>query len=177
MKSKIRAAVVAALALAGLHGGAGAFDILGATGLIKNAIGVHRNMVQGHSRDAVKVVLPMSTSNFSACLENFANGMPPVVKDQAARRARALCFRGFAVLHSGVTKTPIYAAEVLNRERVQAAKKEQRTNNFFADARLPASERATLEDYRGSGLDRGHMLRQEIRIAQRAWCKASRSQT
>lgn len=33
----------------------------------------------------------------------------------------------------------------------------RRSNEFYADPRLPHSESAQLEDFRGSGLDRGHM--------------------
>ena len=32
-----------------------------------------------------------------------------------------------------------------------------RATRFFADGRLPRSERAELEDYKGSGFDKGHM--------------------
>lgn len=100
--------------------------------------------------------MPGSTGNFGECRQNFANGESPNVPRVKEQLARALCFNGFAILHSGKTKTPIYVAEMLNRERIEAAKGEKRTNKFFADARLPSAERAELEDYKNSGFDKGH---------------------
>jgi endonuclease G len=67
-----------------------------------------------------------------------------------------LCYEEFAILHSGDSKTPVFVAERLDKESVANAH-EQRTNQFFPDARLRASERANLDDYKGSGFDRGHM--------------------
>ena len=69
---------------------------------------------------------------------------------------RALCYDAFAILHSGESKTAVYVAQKLNRASVLDAD-EKRTNRFFADARLRPAERATLEDYKGSGFDRGHL--------------------
>jgi endonuclease G, mitochondrial len=56
---------------------------------------------------------------------------------------------------SGKSHTPVYVAQRLNKE--QLATKVARGTRFFADARLPRSERAELDDYKYSGFDRGHM--------------------
>ncbi len=94
-------------------------------------------------------------TGFAACPQHFAGGVPPVTP--AAPKLRELCFDQFAVLYSGNTKTPIYVAERLNRQILQAAQGLKRTDKFYAEARLPRGERAELEDYRGSGWSRGHM--------------------
>ncbi|MGV8898665.1 MAG: DNA/RNA non-specific endonuclease [Burkholderiaceae bacterium] len=96
-------------------------------------------------------------TDFGDCTKQFANGVPPAMVATPAMRLRALCFADFAVMHSGTSRTPVYVAELLNKQRLLAAKDNDRTNRFFADARLPRAERAELDDYKGTGLDRGHM--------------------
>lgn len=91
---------------------------------------------------------------FDACRDYFPGKVVPQVTNKA--KLRDICFDSFAVLHSGETKTPVFTVEKLNRVRLADAKGEERTNKFYEEARLPSAERATLNDYRGSGFDRGH---------------------
>lgn len=100
-------------------------------------------------------VVSGTAASFKNCPQHFAGGKPPITP--AAPKLRELCFDAFAVLHSGNTKTPVYVAQRLNRQILQAAKEQKRTDKFYADARLPRGERAELDDYRGSGWSRGHM--------------------
>ena len=95
-----------------------------------------------------------AAENFTDCLQFFADGKPPIVAPNPTNRA--LCYDAFAILYSSESKTPVFAAERLNRGSVNGSH-EKRTNKFFADARLRSSERSTLDDYKGSGFDRGHM--------------------
>lgn len=98
-----------------------------------------------------------SLPSFQACPQFFAGAASPRVNKSFQIPPRALCYQSFAVLYSGESKTPIFVAEKLNRAQLEDAKDEKRTNRFFADARLRKAERAELEDYKGSGFDRGHM--------------------
>lgn len=97
-------------------------------------------------------------TRFSACREHFAHGEPPRIDPQRIPSAlRELCFEAFAILHSGQSRTPVFVAQRLNQQSLEAAVAVQRGDRFYAEARLPQSERAQLEDYHGSGWDRGHM--------------------
>lgn len=96
-----------------------------------------------------------AAASFKDCPQFFAGGTAPTTP--SGPKLRELCYDAFAVLHSGNTRTPVFVAQRLNRQLLQQAKGEPRTDKFFADARLPRSERAELTDYKGSGYARGHM--------------------
>ncbi|SFM68413.1 DNA/RNA non-specific endonuclease [Methylobacterium pseudosasicola] len=92
------------------------------------------------------------------CPALFANGLAPILTNaKLAARTVPLCFEAFAVLHSGVTRTPLYAAEHLTRASVADARTVARDDSFHEETRLPDAERASLEDYVRSGFDRGHL--------------------
>jgi len=89
---------------------------------------------------------------------HFAGGVAPIVVNQnLARKNRQLNFEAYAVLYSGISRTPVWSAEHLSAKRITAARELQRKNTFHAEQRLPVDERAELEDYVRSGFDRGHM--------------------
>lgn len=65
------------------------------------------------------------SSSFAAqtsCPDHFVNGQAPdLINEKLAVKNRELCYSGFAVKHSGVTRAPLYAAEHLTRERLLQA--------------------------------------------------------
>jgi endonuclease G len=93
-----------------------------------------------------------------SCTDFTPDARWPVLTNQKmAPKTRLLCYSDFAVLHSGITHGPLWSAEHLTRDHIEAAQDMVRTNKFFEDARLPEGEGATLADYKRSGYDRGHM--------------------
>lgn len=100
-----------------------------------------------------------TTSNFwskSSCASEFFKNAPPyLVKDSLKKNTTPICFNGFNVMYSGMSKTPLWSAEHLTSQRLSV--KIKRQDSFHEEERLTASQRATLKDYRGSGYDRGHM--------------------
>lgn len=65
--------------------------------------------------------------------------------------------REYVVGYSYLFKQPRWAAEVIDPEnsRVEI---DERTDSFRPDLRIPKMFRPGLEDYRGSGYDRGHLV-------------------
>ncbi|MGU3363031.1 DNA/RNA non-specific endonuclease [Methylobacterium sp. M6A4_1b] len=93
-----------------------------------------------------------------SCADSFAGGRRPEIGNpKLAERAVPLCYEAFALLYSGLSRTPLYAAERLTRDSVLAARRVDRVDAFHDEEALPAADRARLEDYVHSGYDRGHM--------------------
>lgn len=94
----------------------------------------------------------------TGCPEHFANGQAPdIINQKLTAKSREVCYSGFALKHSGITRTPLYAAEHLTRERILQGKGLKRQSQFHPDDNIPRSERAELRHYARSGYDRGHV--------------------
>lgn len=92
-----------------------------------------------------------------SCPENFANGDAPIVTNTAmTARTTQLCFRGYALLHSGISRTPLWSAEHLTQARLEQGRGLKRKNSFHVETRLPEVDRSLLSDYQQSCFDRGH---------------------
>ena len=100
---------------------------------------------------------PVLSQN-QACLKHFVDGKPPsFTRTSLQLKTAGLCYEAFAVMHSGVSRTPLWSAEHLTREQITAAKEVPRKDAFHAEETLPPDLRAELSDYARSGYDRGHM--------------------
>jgi endonuclease G len=82
--------------------------------------------------------------------------LPEIQNPRMQAGTAELCYDEFGVMHSGITRTPLWSAEHLTAEQLQSAKTLSRENSFHAETRLPPA-RAELSDYARSGYDRGHM--------------------
>lgn len=93
-----------------------------------------------------------------SCSDHFVGGdAPQIVNPKLAVSTKSLCFNVFSVMHSGVTRTPLWSAEHLDAGNLQAAQALSREDSFHPESRLPAAQRAELSDYSRSGYDRGHL--------------------
>jgi len=92
------------------------------------------------------------------CPEHFAGGQAPdLINQKLSTKTQEVCYSGYALKHSGVTRTPLYSAEHLTRDRLAQGKGLKRKNLFHSDDHIPASDRAELHHYARSGYDRGHV--------------------
>ena len=87
----------------------------------------------------------------------FQKALPEFTRKSLQANTTGLCFEAFAVMHSGVSRTPLWSAERLTRDSLKSAKEVPRSDSFHAEPALPPKYGAELIDYAHSGFDRGHM--------------------
>lgn len=103
-------------------------------------------------------LLASSLALAGQCPAHYVDGRAPEIRnDKLARATTELCYTVFGVMHSGLTRTPLWSAEHLTADNVESAQQLSRENSFHPEPRLPAGQRAELSDYARSGFDRGHM--------------------
>lgn len=91
-----------------------------------------------------------------SCYGDYVDGVQPrLTNTKLASKTRAVCFSEYSVLHSGITRTPLWASEHLTY--AELLMDIDRKDNFHAETALPEDQRAELADYAGSGYDRGHL--------------------
>lgn len=104
------------------------------------------------------IVLLIDFADATECPEHYARGQAPRITNQKiAAKTTELCYEAFGVMHSGITRTPLWSAEHLMRSNIESAQSMSRQNSFHADPHLVNSDRAELRDYARSKFDRGHL--------------------
>ena len=106
----------------------------------------------------VLLICSASSDVWADCRTNFLDGVEPKpLQAPGTDRPHLLCFTSYAVLESGETRTAVWSAEALTRDKVSAAHDITRDNTFHAEDAIGQADRAELGDYTRSGRDRGHM--------------------
>ena len=86
--------------------------------------------------------LASSAAAAETCPQHYVEGQAPrILNDKLARATRPLCYKVFGIMHSGVTRTPLWSAEHLTPRRIAAAEDMSRDNAFHAEKRLPKAQR------------------------------------
>jgi len=118
-----------------------------------------RSTYTAHLRQGATLILAFALTGYASasCLEDFYGGQTPIINNsKMLTNYHELCFSAFGVGYSGITRTPLWSAEYLTQAHVQQAAGLTRVDSFHEETQLPADERSTLADYKGSGYDRGH---------------------
>lgn len=130
-------------------------------GVASNTVGKTNTANQPNDTDIASSLAPNQTASLDKALANcgsqFYQTTQPAITVKLKQDTYPLCFNGFAVLYSGVSKTPVWVAEYLTRQRLAYAKNLVREDNFHEETRLPVAARSVLNDYNNSGYDRGHL--------------------
>ncbi len=88
--------------------------------------------------------------------DNCPLGMPAKDPEFAFPPTAFVVREGYVLEHSSVDKVALWVCEHLTPTEVADDPNVKRRNRFAPDPQLQSGERSELDDYRGSGFDRGH---------------------
>jgi endonuclease G len=89
----------------------------------------------------------------------YGSAFPKIEAERLGVRTTPLCFSEMAILYSGLSRGPLWAAEHLTGVALDSAQTLPRPPStvFHAESAIAAEDRSELSDYKRSGFDRGHM--------------------
>jgi endonuclease G len=92
------------------------------------------------------------------CAASYLGGIAPKISNvKIGGKSQEICYSGYAVHFSGITRTPLWSAEHLTVGRVSAACVMHRHGPSHTDPYLAESFGSELADYADSGYDSGQM--------------------
>lgn len=134
--------------------------------VINKAVNEIKKAQNSHSNDTYLPNNPYSSSQNSSQLSNnsqscslnyYANTTPVIINSKLSKKTQDICFDGFAVKYSYISKTALWSAEHLTVQRLEQAKLLPRNDNFHEENQINGFDKPLLSDYIGSGYDRGHL--------------------
>ena len=106
----------------------------------------------------ITALQPAAGSIAADCKHTMINGIAPILlQPNTDGRITLHCLSKFAVVYSGITKTPLAVSEYLTSESIKAARLLPREDNLHVENRLQPYDRTQLTAYNQSGFDKGHM--------------------
>lgn len=109
---------------------------------------------------AITLALFISNANAdeSLCQASYVDGVAPkILNIKVSEKTQEICYEGYATKFSDITRTPLWSADHLTKDRMTNACAMKRHDAFHPDPNLSADLRSELSDYARSGYDRGHM--------------------
>lgn len=96
----------------------------------------------------------ISSSSMASSFQSCPSLFYKPVSIQEDKNVQELCNNKYAVLYSNLSRTPLFSYEKSDPSDSSSVK---RSSTFKEDVRVPDQYRSTLNDYRNTGYDKGHL--------------------
>lgn len=109
-----------------------------------------------HSADTYSRHTVVKGSPGSDCSDQHAFGSPVALDDRTMQRSFFLCRIGYASMYDPTTKTPRWVAQRITAQSIEGSSNRKKSQ-FEEDNQIPSKDNVRLSDYKGSGVDKGHL--------------------